>query len=123
MTLLEEALINILGYFPYYMRPPFLSLNQQALNVLGDLEYNVIIGDLNTKDWDYQSESGIATAKQIFINGLAQGGTIVEAHEQEVWTHGDLIDFMIGTVQNMTIRSKRAYFTTSNGTRADLLKL
>lgn len=106
MTLLEEALISILGYFPYYMRPPFLSVNQQALGILNDLEYYVIIGDLNTKDWQYQSESQIDIAKQLFIDGLSQGGTIVEAHEQEIWTQGVLIDFMISTVQNRSIKSK-----------------
>ncbi|KAF2794231.1 carbohydrate-binding module family 18 protein [Melanomma pulvis-pyrius CBS 109.77] len=105
MTMLEDALMNILGYFPYYMRPPFLSVNQQALSVLGDLEYNVVIGDLNTKDWDYQSQLGINTAKQLFVDGLNQGYTIVEAHDQEAWTHGELIDFMISTVQNRSIKT------------------
>jgi peptidoglycan/xylan/chitin deacetylase (PgdA/CDA1 family) len=114
MTLLEEALISILGYFPYYMRPPFLSVNQQALSVLNDLEYHVIIGDLNTKDWQYQSESQIDIAKQLFIDGLNQGGTIVEAHEQELWTQGVLIDFMISSVQNRSIKSKGTTLPASN---------
>lgn len=105
MTLLEDAMMNILGYFPYYMRPPFLSLNANALSVLKDLEYHVIIGDLNTKDWEYQSETGINTAKQLFIDGLDQGYTIVEAHEQEVWTHDELINYMISVVQSRGIKT------------------
>ncbi|RII05573.1 carbohydrate-binding module family 18 protein [Alternaria sp. MG1] len=105
MTLLEEAMMNILGYFPYYMRPPFLSLNANALSVLKDLEYHVIIGDLNTKDWEYQSETGINTAKQLFIDGLDQGYTIVEAHDQEVWTHDELINYMISVVQSRGIKT------------------
>ncbi|XP_014551011.1 carbohydrate-binding module family 18 protein, partial [Bipolaris victoriae FI3] len=99
MLLLEEALVNILGYFPYYMRPPFLSVNAVALQALKELQYHVIIGDLNTKDWQYQSESGIETAKKLFTDGLDLGRTIIEAHEQEEWTHGVLIDFMIQTIQ------------------------
>ena len=106
MTLLEEALMNILGYFPYYMRPPFLSINQQALSVLGELEYNVIIGDLNTRDWEFQSASQIGIAKQLFVDGLDRGDTIVESHDQEAFTHGELIDFMISTVQNRSIKSQ-----------------
>ncbi|KAJ4288695.1 hypothetical protein N0V90_011932 [Kalmusia sp. IMI 367209] len=106
MILLEEAMVNILGYFPYYMRPPFLSVNAQALQVLKDLQYHVIIGDLNTKDWEYQSESGIETAKKLFTDGLDTGYTIVESHEQEVWTHGVLIDYMIEVVKNRGLKSE-----------------
>ncbi|EUC44379.1 carbohydrate esterase family 4 protein [Bipolaris oryzae ATCC 44560] len=106
MLLLEEALINILGYFPYYMRPPFLSVNAVALQALKELQYHVIIGDLNTKDWQYQSESGIETAKKLFTDGLDLGRTIVEAHEQEEWTHGVLIDFMIQTIQARGLKSE-----------------
>lgn len=106
MTLLEEAMVNILGYFPYYMRPPFLSVNAQALSVLGDLDYHVIIGDLNTKDWEYQTQTGIETAKKLFTDGLDIGYTIVESHDQEVWTHDDLINFMIATVQSRGLKSR-----------------
>ena len=106
MFLLEEALVNILGYFPYYMRPPFLSVNAVALQALKELQYHVIIGDLNTKDWQYQSESGIETAKKLFTDGLDIGRTIVEAHDQEDWTHGVLIDFMIQTIQARGLKSK-----------------
>jgi peptidoglycan/xylan/chitin deacetylase (PgdA/CDA1 family) len=105
MVLLEEAMTNILGYFPYYMRPPFLSVNANALQVLKDLEYYVIIGDLNTKDWDYQSEAGIEISKKLFTDGLDQGYTIVEAHDQEPWTHGVLIDYMIEVVRSRGLRS------------------
>lgn len=106
MLLLEEALVNILGYFPYYMRPPFLSVNAVALQALKELQYHVIIGDLNTKDWQYQSESGIETAKKLFTDGLDLGRTIIEAHEQEEWTHGVLIDFMIQTIQARGLKSE-----------------
>jgi hypothetical protein len=88
------------------MRPPFLSLDANTLSVLKDLNYHVVIGDLNTKGWEYQSETGINTAKQLFIDGLDQGYTIVESHDQEEWTHGELIDYMISVVQSRGIKSK-----------------
>jgi peptidoglycan/xylan/chitin deacetylase (PgdA/CDA1 family) len=106
MTRLEDAMTNILGYFPYYMRPPFLSVNSQALAVLKDLEYHVIIGDLNTKDWKYQSESTIGEAKKLFDLGLEKGYSIVEAHDQIFWTQGELIDYMIKVVTEKSIKSK-----------------
>lgn len=105
MILLEEAMINILGFFPYYMRPPFLSLNAVALQALKELQYYVVIGDLNTKDWDYQTETGIETSKKLFTDGLDLGRTIVEAHDQEEWTHGVLIDFMIQTILDRGLKS------------------
>ncbi|KAL5418594.1 hypothetical protein PMIN04_007295 [Paraphaeosphaeria minitans] len=105
MILLEEAMVNILGYFPYYMRPPFLSVNAQALSVLKELRYHVIIGDLNTKDWEYQTQAGIEIAKKLFVDGLDLGHTIVESHEQEVWSHGVLIDYMIKIVKDRGLKT------------------
>jgi len=108
MTLLEDAMMNILGFFPYYMRPPFLAANSQALAVLKELEYHVIIGDLNTKDWKYQSADTIGEAKKLFDLGLERGYSIVEAHDQEEWTQGELIDYMIGVVRERGIKSESA---------------
>lgn len=106
MTQLEVALTNILGYFPYYMRPPYLATNPTALDTLRDLEYIVIKGDLNTQDWKYQSPSLIANAEQTFLDGLAAGQSIVEAHDPDSYTASDLVPFMIETVQNRSIKSK-----------------
>jgi len=108
MTLLEDAMTNMLGFFPYYMRPPFLAANSQALAVLKELEYHVIIGDLNTKDWKYQSADTIGEAKKLFDLGLERGYSIVEAHDQEEWTQGELIDYMIGVVRERGIKSESA---------------
>ena len=106
MTRLEDAMLDILGFFPYYMRPPLLSVNTQALRVLQELEYHVIIGDLNTKDWKYQAKETVGEAKQLFIQGLEKGYSIVEAHDQELWTQGELIDYMIGVVRERGVKSK-----------------
>ncbi|KAI4933257.1 hypothetical protein J4E85_003662 [Alternaria conjuncta] len=108
MTLLEDAMLDILGFFPYYMRPPLLSVNSQALRVLQELEYHVIIGDLNTKDWKYQTKETVGEAKRLFVEGLERGESIVEAHDQELWTQGELIDYMIAVVRERGIKSKLA---------------
>jgi peptidoglycan/xylan/chitin deacetylase (PgdA/CDA1 family) len=106
MTRLENAMMNILGFFPYYMRPPFLSVTSEALAVLQELEYHVIIGDLNTKDWKYQSADTIVEAKKLFDLGLERGYSIVEGHDQLEWTQGELIDHMIKVVKDTSIKSK-----------------
>ncbi|KAH6876269.1 hypothetical protein BKA58DRAFT_419603, partial [Alternaria rosae] len=104
MTFLEDAMTNMLGFFPYYMRPPFLAANSQALGVLKELEYHVIISDLNTKDWKYQSADTIREAKEMFDQGLERGYSIVEAHDQAEWTQGELIDYMIKVVRKRSIK-------------------
>jgi len=88
------------------MRPPLLSVNSQALGVLKELEYHVIIGDLNTKDWKYQAKETVGEAKRLFVEGLERGYSIVEAHDQELWTQGELIDYMIAVVRERGIKSK-----------------
>jgi peptidoglycan/xylan/chitin deacetylase (PgdA/CDA1 family) len=37
MTQIEVALYNILGYFPRYMRPPYLATNANVLSILGNM--------------------------------------------------------------------------------------
>lgn len=105
MTQLEDALKTILGYFPRYMRPPYLSVNSQALTTLGQLGYVVIYGDLNTKDYLYQTPDTIGTAKQRFVDGLNAGQSIVEAHDPLELTARDLVDFMIETIVSRGLRT------------------
>lgn len=42
MLLNEQALVEILGFFPTYMRPPYTSWNADVLQVLGELGYHVV---------------------------------------------------------------------------------
>jgi peptidoglycan/xylan/chitin deacetylase (PgdA/CDA1 family) len=51
MTQLETALLDIIGKYPTYMRPPYLDIDAKTLTVLGTLGYSVIMNDLNPQDW------------------------------------------------------------------------
>ena len=42
MIMNEIALVDILGYFPTYMRPPYTSWNADTLTELGELGYHVV---------------------------------------------------------------------------------
>lgn len=42
MTQLEDAFVNILGYFPYYMRVPYFDYGTTVLPIMAQLEYHVI---------------------------------------------------------------------------------
>ncbi|KAF7136995.1 hypothetical protein CNMCM5793_006746 [Aspergillus hiratsukae] len=52
MTRLEEAFARIIGFYPTYMRMPFLMFNEVALSALADLGYHVIGASIDTKDYE-----------------------------------------------------------------------
>ncbi|KAB5577876.1 hypothetical protein GE09DRAFT_952469 [Coniochaeta sp. 2T2.1] len=60
----EIALVEILGYFPTYMRPPYTSWNADALLELGELGYHVFNYDIDTRDWagDYGYAQSVYTS-------------------------------------------------------------
>jgi peptidoglycan/xylan/chitin deacetylase (PgdA/CDA1 family) len=81
MTQLEDALLTILGYFPAYMRPPFLSTSDAVLQVLSQLQYHVIEVDIDTEDWENLSPTLIQNSAAIYQQGIANGGTISLSHD------------------------------------------
>jgi peptidoglycan/xylan/chitin deacetylase (PgdA/CDA1 family) len=95
MTQLENALIGIVGKFGTYMRPPFLSFNQNTLTTLGGLGYKVIDVDIDTLDWQNQSPSAIETSAQNFQAGINRGGTISLAHDPNQYTVQNLAGRMV----------------------------
>lgn len=89
MTQLEDALQEIVGVKPAYMRPPYLDTNGVALGALGDLGYHVISCSIDTKDYENDDPSLIANSVNKFNNELNAGGSIVlshDVHEQTVYT-------------------------------------
>ncbi|KAI9151518.1 Chitin deacetylase [Paramyrothecium foliicola] len=79
MRLLEEELIDIIGAYPTYMRPPAFQYDNSTLKLLGALGYHVIDADLDTYDYIY-STVGDTTSLDIFDQGLRAGKTIALAH-------------------------------------------
>ncbi|KAL2110225.1 hypothetical protein VUR80DRAFT_1446 [Thermomyces stellatus] len=95
MTRVEEALLEIIGKFPTYMRPPYFSWNGDNLDVLGELGYKVIHADLDTNDWRADMDASIDE----FESGIAEGRSIVLAHEVHHATAEELVPAMISAVQ------------------------
>ncbi|KAF4869354.1 Chitin deacetylase [Colletotrichum siamense] len=81
MTTLEDALINIIGKYPTYMRPPYFSWNDNTLSILKALEYHVIHADVDSLDYANNAPLGNLTSVGIFEEGLKKGGSIALAHE------------------------------------------
>jgi peptidoglycan/xylan/chitin deacetylase (PgdA/CDA1 family) len=108
MTQLETALMNIIGKFPTYMRPPYFSYTQATLQTLGGLGYKVIDADIDTLDWQYNTAGGISQSINIFKNGLASGGTLALAHDVHSTTASPLTLEMIKAVK---ASGRRGVFT------------
>ncbi|KAF9989218.1 hypothetical protein BGZ75_007243 [Mortierella antarctica] len=53
MTKLDDALKNIIGVSPVYMRPPYGNTSPQALEYLGSKGYKVINWNVDTDDWQH----------------------------------------------------------------------
>ncbi|KAK4170625.1 hypothetical protein QBC36DRAFT_350873 [Triangularia setosa] len=50
----EDALVNMVGVKPAYMRPPFLDTGGQFLNTMKTVNYKVITNDIDSGDWNNQ---------------------------------------------------------------------
>ncbi|KAG0039959.1 chitin deacetylase [Podila clonocystis] len=51
MKMLDDALLNIIGVRPVYMRPPYGNTSPAALEYLGSQGYKVINWNVDTNDW------------------------------------------------------------------------
>jgi len=100
MTKLETAFLNIMGWYPYYMRPPFLSTSALALSTLKTLGYHVINVDIDTLDWQYNTADTIQTAVTNYKKGLDAGGSISLSHDPEYTTAYTLAQTMIDYVKS-----------------------
>ena len=52
MTRLEQALVNIIGVKPTYMRPPYLETGGSVLSTMRTLGYKVITDDVDADSAD-----------------------------------------------------------------------
>lgn len=105
MTLLEDALVGILGYYPQYMRPPYFSYNDETLATLASLEYHVIDADIDTLDWQYNTPDTSGESFSIYENGLAAGGTISLMHDVHETTVSTLVPAVVNLLQQKGLKS------------------
>ncbi|ERF76252.1 hypothetical protein EPUS_04329 [Endocarpon pusillum Z07020] len=62
----EQALANILGVFPTYMRPPYLAFDSASQADMADLGYHVISTNLDTRDYANNSPELIGNSQRTF---------------------------------------------------------
>ncbi|KGO67814.1 Glycoside hydrolase/deacetylase, beta/alpha-barrel [Penicillium italicum] len=99
MTILEEAFIRILGFFPTYMRPPFLRHTPVVLGAMADLGYHVIGASVDTKDYENDNPDTNWISFEKFKREVDAGGTIVLAHDAHQYTVEILVDNMLAHVE------------------------
>lgn len=105
MTLLETPLLSILGKYPTYMRPPYLSCGNNCPSALDNLGYHIINTDLDTQDW----QGDIAASKAIFkqmvdSRPLSANGYVVLAHDVHQATAYQLAEYMIDYARSKGLR-------------------
>ncbi|KAL6849031.1 hypothetical protein ACO1O0_008561 [Amphichorda felina] len=93
----EQALANIIGVKPAYMRPPYLATGGQVLSTLGSLGYKVITNDVDSGDWNGNS---VAQSQQAFQQaGTSGNGHIPLMHETYDTTVNQLTPWLIDWAQ------------------------
>lgn len=102
MTRLEQALANIIGKKPTYMRPPYLATGGNVLSVMKNLGYKVITDDIDTGDWNNQSPQ---QSQQLFTRAGAGGnGHIPLMHETYASTVNTLTPWLINWAKNNNLK-------------------
>ncbi|KAK4141002.1 carbohydrate esterase family 4 protein [Dichotomopilus funicola] len=93
MTKVEDALVNLIGKKPAYMRPPYLETSGAFLPTMAELGYKVITDDVDAGDWNNQTPQ---QSEQAFQQAGASGnGHIPLMHETYTGTVHTLTPWLI----------------------------
>ncbi|KAH7070779.1 chitin deacetylase-like protein [Paraphoma chrysanthemicola] len=102
MTRLEQALVNIIGVKPTYMRPPYLATGGSVLSTMKTLGYRVITNDVDSGDWNNQTPQ---QSQQKFTQAGAGGnGHIPLMHETYASTVDTLTPWLINWAKNNNLK-------------------
>jgi len=98
----EMAFVDILGFFPTYLRPPYESCNSACLADLGAMGYHVMNYDVDTLDW----QENYPNSQQIFLNAIDSGKPATNSfipltHDIHNGTVHGFAQFMINNLKQM----------------------
>jgi len=105
MTDLEVAHLAIIGKIPTYMRPPYLSTNQLALDTLKGLGYKIIEVDIDTQDWAEGPAGEIDLSIQWYEGNQTAGGSISLNHDPYQPTAEQFIPAIITYLAQQNLKS------------------
>lgn len=102
MTRVEQAIVNIIGKKPTYMRPPYLATGGNVLPTMRNLGYRVITNDVDSGDWagntPQQSQQKFQQA------GTSGNGHISLMHETYASTVNTLTPWLITWAKNNNLK-------------------
>lgn len=99
MTELEAAFLRTVGFFPAYMRTPYLFFNDVVLRAMADLGYHVIGASIDTKDYENDDPGRSWVSFEKFRAELNAGGNIVLAHDTHQTTVQVLVENMLEEIE------------------------
>ncbi|KOS21680.1 Peptidoglycan-N-acetylglucosamine deacetylase [Escovopsis weberi] len=106
----EMAFRNIFGWFPTYIRAPYLecSASSGCTDLLNTLGYHIIDSNIDTKDYENDNPELIKNSRDRFIAGVSSDarshGYIVLAHDVHYQTVVSLAPFMIEKARELGYR-------------------
>ncbi|TGJ82448.1 hypothetical protein E0Z10_g6327 [Xylaria hypoxylon] len=102
MEKVEQAMVNIFGKKPAYVRPPYLETGGQFLNIMKQMNYTVINDDIDTGDWNNKSPQ---QSQQLFQSaGVSGQGHIPLMHETYQSTVTTLTTWLINWAKTNNIK-------------------
>ena len=102
MTKVEDALVNLIGKKPAYMRPPYLETGGQFLPTLKAMNYKVITDDVDAGDWNSKTP---AQSEQSFQSaGTSGNGHIPLMHEVYTGTVNTLTPWLINWAKTNNLK-------------------
>lgn len=82
ITTAEDTIAEIVGYRPKIFRPPYGSLNREIVELAADLDYSVILWNVDSLDWTQPGAERISDV----VLANAGPGSIILMHDGGDWT-------------------------------------
>jgi peptidoglycan/xylan/chitin deacetylase (PgdA/CDA1 family) len=102
MTKVEDALVNLIGKKPAYMRPPYLETSGAFLPTMKSMNYKVITNDVDSQDWNNKTPQ---QSEQTFSQAGASGnGHIPLMHETYSGTVNTLTPWLINWAKQNNLK-------------------
>jgi peptidoglycan/xylan/chitin deacetylase (PgdA/CDA1 family) len=104
MISLENTFSRLLGFYPTYMRFPFLQYDGVSLAAMAELGYRVIGASVDTKDYENDDPGLSWRSFEKFKAELSAGGTIVLAHDSHQTTVEVLVHNMLREIERRGLK-------------------
>jgi peptidoglycan/xylan/chitin deacetylase (PgdA/CDA1 family) len=102
MQKVDQALINIIGVKPTYMRPPYLATGGAVLSTMKTLGFRVITDDVDAEDWNGKTPA--QSQAKFTAAGTGGNGHIPLMHETYAGTVNTLTPWLINWAKNNNLK-------------------